>query len=88
MRLRHRRRQEDPPPGRPAPPAPARPSAPPPARPGPDPADDPALADERRLREAGGPDDRSLYRCGCGYIFEAAVTTDVACPHCGATQAW
>ena len=46
------------------------------------------LADERRLRESGGPDDRAMYTCSCGYVFEADVTTSVTCPHCGAGQAW
>jgi hypothetical protein len=59
-------------PHRSAPPAPA--------------ADD--LADERRLRESGGPDDRAMYTCSCGYVFQADVTTSVTCPHCGTGQAW
>jgi hypothetical protein len=46
------------------------------------------LADERRAREAGGPDDRAMYTCACGYVFEADVSTSVACPHCGSAQAW
>jgi len=46
------------------------------------------LADERRARESGGPDDRAMYTCSCGYVFEADVTTSVMCPHCGAGQAW
>jgi rubrerythrin len=50
------------------------------------PADD--LFAERRARESGGPDDRAMYTCSCGYVFEADVTTSVACPHCGAGQAW
>ncbi len=50
------------------------------------PADD--LADERRARESGGPDDRAMYTCSCGYVFEAEVSTSVSCPHCGAGQAW
>jgi hypothetical protein len=50
--------------------------------------DDPALAAERRLRAAGGPQDVALYRCGCGYIFDSAVSTTVTCPHCGNEQAW
>ena len=41
-----------------------------------------------RVREAGGPVDRASYVCGCGYAFSAAVSTTVACPHCGACQAW
>ena len=51
-----------------------------------EPVDD--LADERRAREAGGPDDRATYTCACGYVFEADVSTSVACPHCGTGQAW
>lgn len=41
-----------------------------------------------RVREAGGLDDRASYACQCGYLFRAAVCTTVACPHCGAEQAW
>ena len=55
-------------------------------RPQPQPVED--LADERRLRESGGPDDRAMYTCSCGYVFEADVSTSVTCPHCGAAQAW
>jgi hypothetical protein len=54
--------------------------------PSPAPSDD--LVDERRLRESGGPEDRALYSCSCGYVFEAEVTTSVTCPHCGTGQAW
>ncbi|MEA2253609.1 MAG: hypothetical protein QOI62_2937 [Solirubrobacteraceae bacterium] len=46
------------------------------------------LSDERRLRESGGPDDRAMYSCTCGYVFQADVSTSVSCPHCGAGQAW
>jgi len=42
----------------------------------------------QRAREAGGPLDRALYSCSCGYVFDAAVSTTVSCPHCGAEQAW
>lgn len=52
----------------------------------PDPGPD--LSDERRLRESGGPRDLAMYTCSCGYVFEADVSTSVACPHCGASQAW
>ena len=45
-------------------------------------------ADERRAREAGGPIDRAEYVCGCGYVFDAAVSTSVTCPRCGGHQAW
>ena len=41
-----------------------------------------------RVRDAGGPMDTALYTCGCGYLFSAAVSTTVACPHCGTGQAW
>jgi hypothetical protein len=43
---------------------------------------------ERRLRDAGGPDDRATYSCGCGFLFEAPVSTSVSCPHCETVQAW
>ena len=43
---------------------------------------------ERRMRDAGGPDDRATYSCGCGYLFEAAVSASVHCPHCTTVQAW
>jgi hypothetical protein len=46
---------------------------------------DPAV---ERARQAGGPLDEAVYTCGCGYFFSAAVSTTVACPHCGAGQAW
>ena len=32
--------------------------------------------------------DRALYTCGCGYVFSEDVSTSVACPHCGDSQAW
>ncbi len=46
---------------------------------------DPAV---ERARRAGGPIDQAVYTCGCGYLFSAAVSTTVVCPHCGADQAW
>jgi rubrerythrin len=46
---------------------------------------DPAV---QRVRDAGGPIDRAVYSCECGYRFSAAVSTTVDCPHCGASQAW
>lgn len=46
------------------------------------------LSDERRWREAGGPEDRATYACACGMQFEAHVSTSVACPNCGSGQAW
>lgn len=87
-----RRRSPEPPaaPSRPAPPAP---EAPPQAerereRPRATAGGDAALVAERRYRDAGVPHDHATYRCGCGYIFEASVSTSVACPHCGSGQAW
>jgi hypothetical protein len=44
--------------------------------------------DERRARESGGPLDKALYTCTCGFVFDADVSTSVTCPHCGAGQAW
>lgn len=44
--------------------------------------------DLERARGAGGPLDSACYTCGCGFVFTAAVSTSVACPHCGARQAW
>lgn len=41
-----------------------------------------------RSRRSGGPMDNASYSCGCGYVFQAAVSTSVACPHCGTGQAW
>lgn len=29
-----------------------------------------------------------MYTCTCGFVFEADVSTSVACPHCGTSQAW
>ena len=59
-----------------------------PAKP-PEPA--PAAVDhpqERRARESGGPIDNAQYSCSCGMVFQAPVSTSVACPHCGTAQAW
>ena len=56
--------------------------------PDPEPRPEPVHAEERRWREAGGPDDRAVYTCLCGYLFEAPVTASVTCPHCGVGQAW
>ena len=41
-----------------------------------------------RAQRAGGPEDRALYACACGYQFTAPVSASVYCPHCGAEQAW
>jgi hypothetical protein len=37
---------------------------------------------------AAPPEDAALYMCECGEGFVAAVTTSVACPSCGHSQAW
>lgn len=39
-------------------------------------------------KAAGGPLDNAVYECSCGSKFQAAVSTSVSCPHCGAGQAW
>jgi hypothetical protein len=64
--------------------------APRPVEPAPDPAPQPVEdhPQERRARESGGPIDQASYSCGCGLVFEAPVSTSVACPHCGTGQAW
>ena len=41
-----------------------------------------------RAREAGQSQDEALYRCRCGFVFRAQVSTSVHCPHCDSTQAW
>jgi rubrerythrin len=56
--------------------------------PDPEPRPEPVHPAERRMRDSGGPDDRAVYTCTCGYLFEAPVTASVTCPHCGAEQAW
>jgi len=57
------------------------------ARPAPQPAP-PEPPEVRAARRAGGPEDRALYSCMCGFAFTADVTTSVGCPHCGTEQAW
>jgi hypothetical protein len=56
--------------------------------PDPEPRPEPVHPAERRMRDSGGPDDRAVYTCLCGYLFEAPVTASVTCPHCGVGQAW
>jgi hypothetical protein len=51
--------------------------APPPDRP---------AARARRLEPA--TEDQAMYSCACGFVFRAAVSTSVGCPHCGGSQAW
>jgi hypothetical protein len=55
------------------------------AAPEPSPAPHPM---QRRAKESGGPVDNAQYMCTCGYVFNAAVSTSVECPHCGTGQAW
>ena len=62
-----------------------RPTRPDRSGPAPEPA---AKTTTRDARRGGGPEDRALYSCMCGYAFKAAVTTSVDCPHCGTEQAW
>jgi hypothetical protein len=56
--------------------------------PEPEPRPEPMHPAERRMRDAGGPHDRACYACGCGYLFEAPVSTSVHCPNCDTVQAW
>ena len=56
--------------------------------PDPAPRPEPVHSAERRYRAASRPDDRAVFTCGCGYLFEARVTTTMPCPHCGEMQAW
>ena len=48
----------------------------------------PVDADQERERTAPGPEDRALFSCRCGSVFQASVTASVRCPHCGESQAW
>ncbi len=50
----------------------------------------PALARRPATRRRPGPapEDRALYSCACGFVFDHEVSTSVACPHCGDAQAW
>jgi hypothetical protein len=41
-----------------------------------------------RRRELDPLQDQALYNCHCGFVFQAPVSTSVACPHCGGAQAW
>jgi hypothetical protein len=46
------------------------------------------LQGQARAKRSGGPEDRALYSCTCGYAFKAEVSTSVGCPRCGTGQAW
>jgi hypothetical protein len=49
----------------------------------------PVLRDDTAVVDnASRTQDQATYTCGCGFVFEAAVLTTVACPHCDAQQAW
>lgn len=47
-----------------------------------------ALSAAHPRRRLDVPQDHATYACRCGYVFEAAVSTSVGCPHCGDAQAW
>jgi hypothetical protein len=53
-----------------------------------------AAEDRRPVRSEGTcsgkplTNDRAVYHCQCGFVFEAPVSTSVGCPNCSATQAW
>jgi hypothetical protein len=47
-----------------------------------------AAGARERNQRANVSQDAALYSCECGYVFKAAVTTSVGCPHCGVDQAW
>jgi hypothetical protein len=51
-------------------------------------ASDAVAASAPNRRQGGQSQDQALYKCGCGYGFEALVSTTVDCPRCGTTQAW
>jgi hypothetical protein len=65
----------------------ARPAERPPRR-NPAAPSEPPTSELERAQRTPAPEDRALYACGCGFAFTAGVTTSVACPHCGAAQAW
>jgi hypothetical protein len=49
----------------------------------------PTVAPAReRNKRANVSQDAATYSCCCGFVFTAAVTTSVGCPHCGIAQAW
>jgi hypothetical protein len=47
-----------------------------------------AEGDQLRERAASGPQDKAVFSCRCGSVFQAPVTASVRCPHCGEDQAW
>jgi hypothetical protein len=49
---------------------------------------EPRRAPGRSRRDHGPLQDNAVYNCHCGFVFQAAVSTSVDCPHCGSGQAW
>jgi hypothetical protein len=47
-----------------------------------------AGAPQAERGEVDPTQDRASYNCDCGFVFTAAVSASVACPHCGKVQAW
>ena len=45
-------------------------------------------ASQVRARRGGGPEDRALYSCECGFAWTGEVSASPSCPHCGTPQAW
>jgi hypothetical protein len=43
-------------------------------------------ASERR--DVDPSQDVAVYNCHCGMVFDAPVSTTIACPHCGDAQGW
>jgi len=41
-----------------------------------------------RRRITDRPLDSALYSCRCGMVFDADVSANVCCPHCGGEQPW
>jgi rubrerythrin len=50
--------------------------------------DAPVAPPRSRPRTGPPPQDRAVYSCSCGFVFDEHVSTSVQCPHCGQTQAW
>jgi hypothetical protein len=49
----------------------------------------PAATGATTAEASSGPaQDSAVYNCHCGMVFEAAVSTTIACPHCGDSQGW
>ena len=48
----------------------------------------PMSVSQVRARRGGGPEDRALYSCECGFSWTGEVSASPSCPHCGTPQAW